>query len=195
MMSESRQPPSPDLVLRALAVGYGPGTVLERHSHRWAQLVYASEGVMRVETEDGVWVVPSHRAVWIPAGIGHAIAMSGQVSMRGRPQTAAADSWAKTHDMSGSHTSAVACARAACCCSGVRPDHARDSTQTPRRTLVHDPSRCGSTPCWRSAEYSRRTRGSNGVGAGGPSIDPRWQGLPRWPRSSPQAEAQLEWLA
>jgi AraC-like DNA-binding protein len=82
MMSDSRQPPVPDLVLRALAVGYGPGTVLERHSHRWAQLVYASEGVMRVETEDGVWVVPSHRAVWIPAGIGHAIAMSGQVSMR-----------------------------------------------------------------------------------------------------------------
>ena len=69
-------------MLRALAVGYGPGTVLERHSHRWAQLVYASEGVMRVETEDGVWVVPSHRAVWIPASVGHAIAMSGQVSMR-----------------------------------------------------------------------------------------------------------------
>jgi AraC-like DNA-binding protein len=81
-MSDSRQPTSTELVLRALAVGYGPGTVLERHSHRWAQLVYASEGVMRVETEDGVWVVPSHRAVWIPASVGHAIAMSGQVSMR-----------------------------------------------------------------------------------------------------------------
>jgi len=87
-MSKSRQPPRsaaappPELVVRSLAVGYGPGTVLERHSHAWAQLVYASEGVMRVETGDGVWVVPSHRAVWIPAGVGHAIAMSGQVAMR-----------------------------------------------------------------------------------------------------------------
>jgi len=37
---------------------------------------------MRVETEDGIWVVPSHRAVWIPAGIEHSVAMSGWVSMR-----------------------------------------------------------------------------------------------------------------
>jgi AraC-like DNA-binding protein len=83
MMSKSRQSPArAEIVLRSLAVSYGPGTVLERHSHAWAQLVYASEGVMRVETEDGVWVVPSHRAVWIPAGVGHAIAMSGHVAMR-----------------------------------------------------------------------------------------------------------------
>jgi AraC-like DNA-binding protein len=82
-MSETRQPAGGlDLVVRSLAVDYAPGTVLDRHSHRWAQLVYASEGVMRVETEDGVWVVPSHRAVWIPAGVGHAIAMSGHVAMR-----------------------------------------------------------------------------------------------------------------
>ena len=81
-MSESRQSSEPELLLRTLAVGYPPGAVLERHSHSWAQLVYASEGVMRVETEDGIWVVPSHRAVWIPAGIAHSISMSGQVSMR-----------------------------------------------------------------------------------------------------------------
>jgi AraC-like DNA-binding protein len=37
---------------------------------------------MTVQTEDGTWVVPSHRAVWIPSGIGHSIAMSGWVSMR-----------------------------------------------------------------------------------------------------------------
>ena len=37
---------------------------------------------MRVESEDGVWVVPSHRAVWIPPGVGHSVAMSGWVSMR-----------------------------------------------------------------------------------------------------------------
>jgi AraC-like DNA-binding protein len=37
---------------------------------------------MTVQTDDGTWVVPSHRAVWIPAGIEHSIAMSGHVSMR-----------------------------------------------------------------------------------------------------------------
>jgi AraC-like DNA-binding protein len=77
-----RQTAPAPLLVRTLAVDYPSGTVLERHSHDWAQLVYASEGVMSVETDDGTWVVPSHRAVWIPAGIGHSIAMSGWVSMR-----------------------------------------------------------------------------------------------------------------
>jgi AraC-like DNA-binding protein len=72
----------PELLVRTFAAGYPAGAVLARHSHDWAQLVYASEGVMRVETDDGIWVVPSHRAVWIPAGIGHSVAMSGWVSMR-----------------------------------------------------------------------------------------------------------------
>ena len=70
------------LLARTLAVGYASGTVLEHHAHDWAQLVYASEGVMSVHTEEGTWVVPSHRAVWIPARVGHSIAMSGWVSMR-----------------------------------------------------------------------------------------------------------------
>ena len=37
---------------------------------------------MTVRTAEGAWVVPTHRAVWIPAAIPHSIAMSGQVSMR-----------------------------------------------------------------------------------------------------------------
>ena len=72
----------PVLLVRTLAVGYPSGTVLEYHSHDWAQLVYAFEGVMSVQTDEGTWVVPSHRGVWIPAGVGHSIAMSGWVSMR-----------------------------------------------------------------------------------------------------------------
>src|SRR5262245_41346754 len=85
-MSNPRQPTprtaEPEFLLRTLAMRYPTGAVLERHRHDWAQLVYASEGVMRVETDDGLWVVPSHRAVWIPAGVAHSIAMSGWVSMR-----------------------------------------------------------------------------------------------------------------
>ena len=37
---------------------------------------------MTVRTEQGAWVVPTHRAVWIPAGVPHAIAISGLVAMR-----------------------------------------------------------------------------------------------------------------
>jgi len=77
-----RQSVGGELLIRTLAVGYPSGLTLEQHSHDWAQLVYASEGVMTVQTDEGAWVVPSHRAVWIPAGIGHSIAMSGWVSMR-----------------------------------------------------------------------------------------------------------------
>lgn len=37
---------------------------------------------MTVQTEGGTWVVPTHRAVWIPARIPHTITMSGKVAMR-----------------------------------------------------------------------------------------------------------------
>lgn len=68
--------------MRSLAAGYLPGAILERHSHEWVQLVYASEGVMSVQTDEGTWIVPPNRGVWIPAQVGHSIAMSGRVSMR-----------------------------------------------------------------------------------------------------------------
>jgi AraC-like DNA-binding protein len=44
--------------------------------------VYASRGVMTVRTDDGTWVVPTHRAVWIPARTRHTITASGTVAMR-----------------------------------------------------------------------------------------------------------------
>ncbi len=37
---------------------------------------------MTVDTRIGQWVVPPHRAVWIPAGVEHAVRMTGQVRMR-----------------------------------------------------------------------------------------------------------------
>ena len=52
------------------------------HMHDSAQLIYASEGVMTVETDDGAWVVPPERAVWVPALVTHSIRMTGEVRMR-----------------------------------------------------------------------------------------------------------------
>jgi len=65
-----------------LARDYPSGHVIPPHSHDRDQLVYASQGVMTVKTQLGAWVIPPHRAVWIPAGAEHLITMSGQVAMR-----------------------------------------------------------------------------------------------------------------
>ena len=43
------------------------------HSHRADQLIYAIAGVLRVMTQDGMWVVPPQRAVWVPAGVAHRV--------------------------------------------------------------------------------------------------------------------------
>jgi AraC-like DNA-binding protein len=58
------------------------GHVIKRHSHPEDQLLFAAEGVMTVDTNQGVWVVPPLRAVWIPAETIHGVTMSGRVSMR-----------------------------------------------------------------------------------------------------------------
>lgn len=78
-MSKERQSP---FLIRSLHVRYDPGTELEPHAHAWAQLVYASEGVMTVRTSEGSWVVPPERALLVPAGVEHSIRMAGHVTMR-----------------------------------------------------------------------------------------------------------------
>jgi AraC-like DNA-binding protein/mannose-6-phosphate isomerase-like protein (cupin superfamily) len=65
-----------------LSRDYAPGYTIPLHFHNRDQLVFASRGVMTVTADDGAWVVPVHRAVWIPARTAHTIAMSGNVAMR-----------------------------------------------------------------------------------------------------------------
>jgi len=83
-MPRKRQPHDPEagLDIRSLASGYFPGGVIESHKHDWHQLVYATKGVMMVNTPDSSWVVPSHRAVWVPAATEHEIEMIGAVNLR-----------------------------------------------------------------------------------------------------------------
>jgi AraC-like DNA-binding protein len=61
---------------------FAHGHVIPEHFHPEDQLVYASMAVMTVGTSQGTWVVPAHRAVWIPARTPHSIVMSAPVSMR-----------------------------------------------------------------------------------------------------------------
>ena len=68
--------------ITTLTHDYPAGHVVPSHFHDRDQLVYASRGVMTVRTGEGTWVVPTQRAVWIPAAIPHTITMSGTVAMR-----------------------------------------------------------------------------------------------------------------
>lgn len=52
------------------------------HSHRRAQLLYASSGVMSVIVDAASFVIPPQRAVWIPAGQFHEVSCRGHVSLR-----------------------------------------------------------------------------------------------------------------
>ncbi len=68
--------------VRSLACTYRDGHLLGAHTHPWAQLVYANNGVMQVTAEGRVWFVPPTRAVWIPQRATHEIAMRGEVALR-----------------------------------------------------------------------------------------------------------------
>jgi AraC-like DNA-binding protein len=71
--------PSP---VTALSFDLEHGRSIPEHVHPEDQLVYACAGVMTVRTAAGIWVVPTQRAVWIPAGTLHSLTMLGSVSMR-----------------------------------------------------------------------------------------------------------------
>jgi AraC-like DNA-binding protein len=85
-MSKKRQPPGIGqpagpgrIVVRSFAVRHFHDHVIAPHAHDWHQLIYASEGVMWVHTQQGDWVVPPNRAVWVPAGVEHGIELTGRV--------------------------------------------------------------------------------------------------------------------
>ena len=61
---------------------FAAGFEILPHHHERAQLIYATAGTMRVSTDDGVWIVPSQRALWMPAGIEHSIVMLSDTTMR-----------------------------------------------------------------------------------------------------------------
>lgn len=66
----------------AMAVDHAASCVIDWHRHRRAQLLYAAQGVMLVETRSGRWVAPPTRAIWLPARSPHRIEMCGRVQVR-----------------------------------------------------------------------------------------------------------------
>jgi AraC-like DNA-binding protein/mannose-6-phosphate isomerase-like protein (cupin superfamily) len=76
---KTRRGASDGVCVRTFAVRHTHDYVIPPHAHDWHQLIYASEGVMWVQSAQGDWVVPPNRAVWVPACVEHSIEMTGSV--------------------------------------------------------------------------------------------------------------------
>ena len=53
------------------------GTRFDWHTHEDHQLAWATSGVLSVRTAEATWVLPTTRALWIPAGLPHETASDG----------------------------------------------------------------------------------------------------------------------
>lgn len=50
-------------------------TLIMPHTHAWAQLAISTGGVIRVSLPNATYIVPPHRAVWVPPGVEHAVTL------------------------------------------------------------------------------------------------------------------------
>ena len=83
-LTTSQAGPDPDIADAAL-VGLSEriesGTV-DPHTHRRGQLLYAERGSLTASTDAGAWVLPPHRALWIPAGHRHSFTVRRTADVR-----------------------------------------------------------------------------------------------------------------
>ena len=70
----------PYLVVRTSAADLG-GSVGE-HAHDWHQLVHVRSGLAVVRSDGRTWLAPPTWAVWLPAGVRHAIRFAGPTALR-----------------------------------------------------------------------------------------------------------------
>lgn len=66
--------PDPDLSplpVVARVGSFSMGWRVEAHAHQRGQLMFVTNGSMRVETRDGSWITPPGRACWIPSAAVH----------------------------------------------------------------------------------------------------------------------------
>ena len=68
--------------ITTLSSDFPAGHLVVEHAHTTKQLIYAIAGVMRVEAEQGMWIVPPGRGLWMPAHVLHKIRCIGAVKLR-----------------------------------------------------------------------------------------------------------------
>jgi AraC-like DNA-binding protein len=74
--------PGRGVSISTLAYEYPRGFQVTEHAHGSDQLIYAIRGVMEVSAGPGMWLIPPHFGMWVPARTFHSIKMPGAVSMR-----------------------------------------------------------------------------------------------------------------
>jgi AraC-like DNA-binding protein len=77
-MSMTRQTP----LVRGYAVTQPPGRSAVPVEEGWDQLLCTISGAMTVRTADDVWVVPAHRALWLPGGARATVHTRGRAGVR-----------------------------------------------------------------------------------------------------------------
>ncbi len=73
-----RAPPPVAAMIKSSAAEY----VGYLHSHERAQFLYAASGTMKLTCDLGCWIIPPHRAVWLPAEYLHQTGTIHKVEMR-----------------------------------------------------------------------------------------------------------------
>lgn len=87
-MSNFRQADEASIQVRSFGVTFrhgqkvSPQYLVPPAAGMWHQLVCATRGALTVRTDQCAWVVPPHRAVWLPADFEYRLEMSGVVAVR-----------------------------------------------------------------------------------------------------------------
>jgi len=79
-MSISRHTAEP--LVRGYAVTHPTGRVVLPIEAGWDQLLYAASGVMTISARSGTWVIPAHRALWLPDGTSASVRTRGRAAVR-----------------------------------------------------------------------------------------------------------------
>lgn len=74
--------PTPARPVRAKLRILAADTQVMPHSHPWAQVAISTTGVIRLTVNNGTFIVPPSRALWIPPGVEHAVTMVEDADLR-----------------------------------------------------------------------------------------------------------------
>lgn len=82
-MSQTRHAPNrDDALVRTFGLTFARRPLVPPAMPGWHQLVYAARGVVTVHAAATRWVVPPHRALWVPAGYAVRIEATREVALR-----------------------------------------------------------------------------------------------------------------
>jgi AraC-like DNA-binding protein len=81
-VSKTRQLPDGPVWVRTYPVTFLHDVTDGPRVHVWHKLSFAARGLMEVVTDDARHLVPSDRAVWVPAGTKHSEVMRAPISVR-----------------------------------------------------------------------------------------------------------------